>query len=573
LSTTPAQSAKPAAATPPAARHRLPDRAAVWDALWPLGLYAVVSLVLFGLPIVDHPRGSIVAADDIDASQFMWFFSWWPHALLNGLNPFVTELMFVPDGFNLQWATSMPLPSVLLAPITLTAGPAATWNLIQLASPALSAWTAFLLCRHVTGRLWPSLAGGYVFGFSPYMLAHVTGGPYLALVPLVPLFVLLVLLRLRGSLGRRGFVVSMAAALAAQYLTSIEVLATSTLFGALALAVAFVLFAHRRRDLLEVAGLLAMSYLAMAILVAPFLYYFFFGTQYPPGATYFRADLAAFALPPDTVAITNSHQPGAAFKGSVLETYLGLPLILVIVLFAGQWRRSRVAWLLLICLGAAAVLSLGQELIVRGEFTGIWMPWEPFIRLPVINHAIAVRLALYVALAAAMIVALWLTRGGVARWALALLAIAFILPDVGNRAWHTDISDPPFVSTGKFREYLTPRDRVLTIPAWGPNERWQANADFDFKLAAGYAGNPFPRSYSRYPIWNAFISGKLPRDYPRELRRFVRDKGVTAIVVDKRHTGPWRRLFGSLGVRPQDTGGVLLYRLDSRGDRARLPSR
>ena len=88
----------------------------------------------------------------------MWFFAWWPHALLHGLNPFVTHVMFVPDGFNLTWATGMPGPSLLLAPITLAFGPAVTWNVIQLASPALSAWTAFLLCRHVTRRTAPSLS-------------------------------------------------------------------------------------------------------------------------------------------------------------------------------------------------------------------------------------------------------------------------------------------------------------------------------------------------------------------------------------------------------------------------------
>ena len=163
-----------------------------------------MSLALFGVPCIRHLGSRIVASDPIDSSQFMWFFAWWPHALLHGLNPFVTHVMFVPEGFNLTWATGMPGPSLLLAPLTLAFGPAVTWNVIQLASPALSAWTAFLLCRHVTRRTAPSLVGGYIFGFSPYMLTHLTGGPYLALVPLLPVFVLLVLRRLEGSIGSAG---------------------------------------------------------------------------------------------------------------------------------------------------------------------------------------------------------------------------------------------------------------------------------------------------------------------------------------------------------------------------------
>ena len=50
---------------------------------------------------------------------------------------------------------------------------------------------------------------------------------------------------------------------------------------------------------------------------------------------------------------------------------------------------------------------------------------------------------------------------------------------------------------------------MLTVPAWGPNERWQADTGFRFKLADGYAGNPFPPSYTRYPTWNTLLTGQL----------------------------------------------------------------
>lgn len=537
-------------------------RTAVWlRRLGPPALYALLSLALFGSQILDHPRGNIVASDDIDASQFMWFFSWWPHALLNGLNPFITHLMFVPEGFNLQWATSMPLPSVLLSPVTLTAGPVVTWNLIQLASPVLSAWTAFLLCRHVTGRLGPAVVGGFVFGFSPYMLAHLTGGPYLALVPMVPLFALLTLRRVQGDLGSRRFVMFMAAALAAQYLISIEVLATSTLFGGVALVVALGLFPDRRRDLLVVAKQLLMAYAAMAIVVSPFLYYFFFGDQYPPGATFFRADLASFLLPPSTLAITKSHAAGEVFRGAVLEAYLGLPLIVLVLLFAWQGRRRRVTWWLLACLAVPAILMLGEKLIVRGTLTDIPMPWALLQHVPVLEHAIPVRFALFVVLVAAVIVAMWLAQGRPLRWLLAALVVASFLPNVGNPAWETAISNPAFFETGAYRDHLNASDNVLTIPVWGSNERWQADTEFAFRLAAGYAGNPFPPSYSRFPSWGTFLSGELTPNYGRDLRRFIEAKGVTAIVVDKRVPGPWTRLFGTLNVQPLDNGDVLFYRL------------
>jgi hypothetical protein len=572
LSTTPASPVAVPNAAARARRRLLRAPGVRWDTVWPLGLYALLSLVLFGIPVIGHLGSRIIAADEIDSSQFMWFFGWWPHALLHGLNPFVTHLQFVPEGFNLTWATSMPLPSILLAPVTLAFGPAVTWNVIQLLSPALTAWTAFLLCRHITGRPGPSLVGGYVFGFSPYMLVHLTGGPYLALVALLPVFVLLVLKRLEGSLTPRRFVVLMTLALVAQFLTSTEVLATATVFGAFALAVAFVLFGERRKELLEVSGLLVVAYFALVVLMSPFLYYFFFGHQYPPGATFFTADLAGFSLPPPLVELTRGHAPGDVFRGSNTETYLGLPLLAVIVAFAWQRRRSRSAWLAVICVLVAALASLGGHLTVRAHQTGVWLPWSLFDHLPVLRYAITLRFAVFVVLPAAVIVAMWLARReSAARWALALLVVASFLPNFGNAAWNTKISDPPFFENGTYSAHLKSTDNVLTVPPWGPNERWQANTKFAFKLAAGYLGNPFPPSYARYPTWNTLLTGRLTPDYALQLRRFVRDKRVTAIVVDKRHTGPWTQLFGTLGVRPLDSGGVLFYRL--RAPAGGLPRR
>ena len=90
--------------------------------------------------------------------------------------------------------------------------------------------------------------------------------------------------------------------------------------------------------------------------------------------------------------------------------------------------------------------------------TSIPAPWLVLEKLPILRYAIPVRLALFVVLPAAVIVALFLRRGGWWRWALgaALLAVAFIVPDVGNAAWDTPIQDPPFFAHDTYRAYLRP---------------------------------------------------------------------------------------------------------------------
>lgn len=553
--------ARPVGGPVPRVSSRLRKR----DHLWPLGLYTLLSLGLFGYPILLHLGSRIIASDPIDSSQFIWFFAWWPYALLHGLNPFVTHAIFAPNGFNLSWATAMPGPSLVLAPITEIFNGEATYNVVQLACPALSAWTAFLLCRHVTDRLGPSLVGGYVFGFSPYILHDLTGAPYLGLVPLLPVFVLLVLRRLDGSMSQRRFAVWMALALAAQYSISSEVLLSSTLFGGIAIVIAFVLFAGRRRAMFDVVKLLAVSYIAAVILISPFLYYFFVGTHYPPGATYGWSPAAAYVVPPPNVVALTRHSP--ALAGSNDEAYLGLPLIVVVCLYLWERRRDRTAWLIVVSLLVPAICSLGPTLRVRSQFTSISLPWHLLGRLPLLRYLNTIRFSVFVFLGAAVILAIWLSRapergrGAIMRWSMAVLVVASIFPDIGSSIWATTVNDPPFFASGAYRKYLRPSDHVLTIPAYGPNERWQADTGFRFQLADGYAGNPFPASYTKYPIWYTLVSTSMIPGYAAQLRRFVNAKGVTAIVVDETQPGPWRQLFGTLGVRPISTGGVLFYRL------------
>ncbi|MDQ6835501.1 MAG: hypothetical protein M3016_04870, partial [Actinomycetota bacterium] len=480
------------------------------------------------------------------------------------------HLMFVPQGFNLEWSTSLPLPSLLLAPVTLAFGVVSSWNVLELLAPALSAWTAFLLCRHVTGRRSAALVGGYLFGFSPYSLLHLSGGPDAAMVALLPIFVLLVVRRLDGTLAPRRFQIGMTVALVAQYLISTEVLLGSALFGVVALAIAALRLPARRGDLLATARAVVLAFVATVVVVSPFLYFFLFGTHYPPGATFFSAPLVAFVAPPSLTAVVSVlglAQP----RGANLQTYLGLPWLGILALFAWQERRSRIAQVLLACLVVAAVLSLGAHLSLRGPTrlsttaptSGLWLPWALLVKLPVLRYATPLRFALFVALPAAVAVSMWLAHGGTGRWTLAIVAMVCVIPAVGDAAWSTDARDPAFFAGDAYRRYLRPTDNVLTFPAFGPNERWQADTGYSFRLADGYLGNPFPPSYSGYPIWSTLVGGPLIHRYGPQLRRFMTAKHVTAIVVQASDPGPWPQLFQALGARASRVGGVLFYRVAS----------
>ncbi|MGH7913607.1 MAG: hypothetical protein ACREPW_03010, partial [Candidatus Binataceae bacterium] len=268
-----------------------------------LVFYLGFSALLFARPDMPHFT-TIYLGRGIDQAFFIWCLVWWPYAIAHHLNPFITKLIFAPAGFNLTWATSIPLLSLLALPLTATAGPITTFNLLCVACPALTAWTAFLLCHSLTRRFGASLLGGYIFGFSSYMLAQVFGGHLNLLAAfLIPLAVYLVLARLQKRIGRRAFTLGLLALATAQFLITTEILATMTIFGALALAAAWAMGERDlRQRIMELAAPIFLAYLGTALLVSPYLYYLFAGFRTTPiySPSWHSADLLNFLVPTRT---------------------------------------------------------------------------------------------------------------------------------------------------------------------------------------------------------------------------------------------------------------------------------
>src|SRR4051794_27124943 len=169
-----------------------------------LGAYCVLSFLYFGTAVAGDPTRTVVGRIT-DTNQYVWSFAWFPHALLHGENPIVTHFLWAPSGLDLAWTTVTPALAVAFAPLTLLAGPVAAYDTAAVLMPALAAWTAFLLCRYLTRAVWPSLAGGSLFGSSGYMLGQEAGAHlHMTSVFLVPLTALLILRFLDGRLSRRA---------------------------------------------------------------------------------------------------------------------------------------------------------------------------------------------------------------------------------------------------------------------------------------------------------------------------------------------------------------------------------
>ena len=98
-------------------------------------------------PRVATGPGRVPAVRDI--SSYVWALWWVAHQAVHLANPWFTGSMAAPVGIQLGYDTTMPLLGVLLAPVTLTAGPAAAFWLITIVLPGLLCYVMYL-----TARLW-----------------------------------------------------------------------------------------------------------------------------------------------------------------------------------------------------------------------------------------------------------------------------------------------------------------------------------------------------------------------------------------------------------------------------------
>jgi hypothetical protein len=556
-------------ASPKVARiGRLIDAGAAYAAL----IYLACSLLFFGRGLVGHLRTRKIGIG-ADPSAFIWYLQWWPYAISHALNPLFTNLLWAPDGATLAWSTAIPLPAVAAWPLTHFLGPVAAFNLICLVGPPLAGFSAYLLCRWITGAFWPSLMGGFIFGFSPYMLGKMLGDVNLLMVFPLPLAVLVALEYYRGEIGASGHAIALAALLVVQFLCFPELLATMTLFAGFAFAVALIVIPERRR-ILTMLFPTGAGYGIAAVVLSPYLYEMLArrspGREIYPLATY-SADLANLVVPTATNLlglIAPAQKISATFTGLIFEN--GACLTIPLIVIAEAWRRrhwnepaTKLAFLMLVI---ACVAMLGPDLHLLGHHT-IAMPWALMEHLPFVAIALPVRYSVYAFLALAIITALWLAQATLRRGtklAAAAIVVVFLLPNPSAGFWVSGVDTPELFRTGQWRQFISPGEIILPLPyaRKGNSMMWQAAADMSFRMASGYT-SVTPHQFSRLPIVN-YLMGAI--DLPEaadHLRAFIASKQVSAIVAvsSDPHFPQWQPVLDQLGIAPVTAGGTAIYRI------------
>jgi hypothetical protein len=384
------------------------SRATRGDAIWRdpgerraalvvLSCYLGAALILTWRQWAD-PASQTVAGNPTDADLFAWYLRYAATAVRHGHLPaLVTSAMNAPVGVNMMWNTSLLLPGVLLAPMTLLLGPQVSLTVLTTAGFAGSAAALYYVLRRWQVSVGAAALAGAVYGFSPALVHSALGHYNLEFAVLPPLIIDAGLCLAVGRPqprvtsaswlravawdgARLGFLV------AAQVFISEElalITAITGLFLVIGLAVA------RPRAVVSriapaVTGLLIAATVTFALAGRALLTQFGgrlvqHGPLFP--LDYYVNDPASFVTPSSYQLFHTSGSAAAAarYQGGLTEylPYLGWPLIIVVLLAAvAGWRRpaGRAATLTLLVL---VVLSFGGHPLVGGTLNpAVNLPWH-----------------------------------------------------------------------------------------------------------------------------------------------------------------------------------------------------
>lgn len=160
-------------------------------------LFYVAVAAVFWWPLPAALTSALPGAPSSDTGVYIWNLWLFRHEILeHGHLPFATlEIL------NLDGVTAVPLvlhnyttaANVIAFPLIGVLGLVATFNVLTMAAGVVAAYAMFLFAWRRTGDAGAALAGGLVFGFSPYLMARSVEHFSLAQAAPLPLFGLLML--------------------------------------------------------------------------------------------------------------------------------------------------------------------------------------------------------------------------------------------------------------------------------------------------------------------------------------------------------------------------------------------
>ncbi len=383
--------------------------------------YLAVAVALWWQVWTSHPT-TVTTCGCGDSSLFTWFLAWPAWAVSHGHSVLWSRALFHPGGVNLLANTSELAFGIPLSPVTWVWGPVATLDVALTLSPALTALACFALLRRWVASGPVAFVGGLAYGFSPFAVvnladAHLMDATLLVL-PLVVLALDELLCGTRFGPVATGAVLGLLATVQFFLGTELLVIAAAAAGVGLVLVLAWTLL--RAQDLVRtrwrrvVVGLgtgaatavVLLAYPAWFALAGPSHFSGLIWPQLPPrfGGVALGSYVDTAGTSPGLLALM--HLTGG-YQGPRLgnATYVGWPLLGVVVAGLAVFRRDRRLWLFT-GLGVACASLTVQ--VYRHPLA----PWRLFSHLPVLENVIPSRFMAVVDLCATVAVVVVADRCG-----------------------------------------------------------------------------------------------------------------------------------------------------------------
>jgi hypothetical protein len=582
-------------------------------------LYLLLALVLtsqiWADPAVRVPATGSSSESDIYLN--IWFMRYAATAVAHGHLPaLITTAVNAPRGINLMWNTSLLLPGVVLAPLTLLAGPTVSLAVLQTLGFAGSAAALYLVLRRWQARVAAAAVGGAIYGFSPALMVAAEDHYHLQFAVLPPLIVDAVLRLATGRARPLRTGAWLGLLVAAQLFIAEELLVDTAIVSVLALVV---LVASRPS---AVAGKLgpAAAGAGIALVVAlaiggHALWVQFRGPLAETGSPWpvsrYGTHPADFVTAPSAVLLHGRYgQFLRQTRQQPMETfaYLGWPVLATVAAsILACWRdlRVRVAAVIFVVL---EWLGLGRNgvTIAGWHVPGLLLPGRWFESVPALSQVLPNRFPILADGAAAAVLAFALDRVLAAsvpwpawrRPVVALAAFLVLLPIIPRPVPVTDVLPPPAgwkATLAALR--LRPGAPVLVLPISSlPADRalameWQATTNVPVSLVGGYCivrapdGHAVmcggrqvldPAQHTTMTRINRLVTGELSQSGPSHATMAAAIAAwrpaavVTAAGRDSRLGRYLIRFFGARAVRH---GSMLGWRIPSGPRRSPPPVR
>jgi hypothetical protein len=457
-----------------------------------------------------------------DIGEEVWFIAQTPWAVLHSVNPFENSWLNAPVGVNLMDNTTMPLLGILGAPITFLFGPIATFNVLIALGFSGSAMTFFLMARRFV-VWWPAaFFAGLLYGFSPFVvgssLAHL-----FVMFSVVPPLIILIIHRFVTMDDRSPWLygLGLGGCCVAQFYISTEIFASLAVMSVIALIVGgLVLVRHARVDERRLARLGLSTAVVVILGVGYGSWMALAGPQHINGPAQQASTIAGLSSDPAGLVVPTLNQQfqfGQANRGdsyvaerdpqgnitfeAPLEngTYVGVPLLGILVAGVILLRRNRFAIYCAIMALAGLVLSMGSHLHVDGHETGVPLPFIVLAHLPLLDSSVASRYVGFFWLFAALVFALTLNmvheiprlgRGVKAEAVCVVVAVFGLLPLVPAWPYASSAATVPTWFTSAAQRLPT-GTTVVVYPSSNAGDSsamlWQAMSNMTFRMPGGYA--------------------------------------------------------------------------------------